>query len=180
MFTNASLDSGNLKGLAQVQKAALRQMNLSSKQLSVLDHYCYLTNLIKASEADIEKLAATWKRAETDEALTRALALLDETQMEAFKDSDLFADDSDLRTFLSEYVPATAKTKLKQLHGDRGQVDPEKPHLVMLCPDGSGFVQRSIPGEGYLDLSEICESCNASFHYHQSHIVIGGGIPVTT
>lgn len=61
----------------------------------------------------------------------------------------------------------------------REEVDPEKPHLIMLCPDGSGFVQKSILEEGYLDLTEVCTSCNASLHEHQSYIVIGGGIPVT-
>jgi hypothetical protein len=179
MFTNASLDSGNLKDLAQLQKAALRQMKLSGRQLSVLDRYCHLANLTETSEADINELAATWKRAENDEVLTRALALLDETQVESLKGSELLADDGNLRAFLSEYVSVTAEAKLKRMHDDREEIDPEKPHLMMLCPDGSGFVRKAIPKEGYLDLSEVCESCSASFHNHQSYIVIGGGIPVT-
>jgi hypothetical protein len=178
MFINASLDSGYLRGLAQLQKIALRQMKLSGRQLRELDRYCHLTNLIEASESDINELAATWERAESDEVLMRALELLDETQLESLKDEELFADNANLRTFLSEYVPVIAEAKLKQMHGYRGRVNPDEPHLLMLCPNGSGFVQKSIPKEGYLDLNEVCKSCNSNLHDHQSYIMIGGGIPV--
>jgi hypothetical protein len=179
LLTSALIESGNLRELAQLHKVALRQMELSEEQLSVLDRYCYLANLIDASEAEINELTAIWEKAESDQSLTRALALIDEFQLKPIQEEKLLADDGDLRTFLSEYVPVEAESKLKQLYNHRDQVQPDSLCLVMLCPNGSGFVQKSFPKEGYLDLNKACEVCDVSLFEHRGFIAIGGGTLVT-
>jgi hypothetical protein len=179
LLTDALLESGNLRELAQLHKVVLRQMKLSEEQLSVLDRYCYLANLIEATDTEINELSKVWEKAESDQSLTRALALIDEFQLKPIQGEKLLSDDGDLRAFLSEYVPAKAESKLKQLYDHLDQVQPDSLCLVMLCPNGSGFVQKSIPEEGFLDLVKACEVCNVSFLEHQGFIAIRGGTLVT-
>lgn len=177
MFMNVSLDSGNLNDLTDSQKKLLRELKLSAKQLAVLDRYCQLINLNEISDSEAGELASIWQKAEVDEILSEALALLDDQQVKCLKEANLFADDNDLRAALSERVPVLAELKLKYLQGHREEIDPEATHVIMLCPDGSGYIQRPIPQEGFLSLDEICGNCNMEFSKHQHIILKGGAVP---
>lgn len=184
MLPNFS-DGQYLRHLPQLQKAALSHLNLSDCQRSTVDYYYQLSTLSDISVEEAYKLSEIWQQAEDDEKLTQALVLIDGIQSNCLQGERLLSEDKDLRAYLSEHIPVLAEAKLRGFQGNRFGLDPQRPHMTMLCPDGSGFVQRAIPEGGIFNLDEmkqqICEKCNAKLSEHENLIfVAGGSIPSST
>ncbi|NEZ54123.1 hypothetical protein [Adonisia turfae] len=170
-----TLDDVYLLRLSELQQTALNRLNLSDDQKNVVQRYHQLATCSILTEKDVLELSGIWQQAEGDTQLTQALTLIDEFQVDSLQGEKLLSEDVNLRSFLSEHIPVLAEEKLKQLQGEnRIGIQPQKACIVLLCPDGSGFIQRPIPEDRFINLDdqEICEKCGTKIAKHERFIFV--------
>lgn len=185
-----TLDDVYLLSLPHLQKAALNRLDLSDDQKSRVHRYHELATSPMLDEAAALELINIWQYAEEDDQLTQALVLIDEFQTDCLREEELFSEDINLRSFLSEHIPVLAETKLKQFQEEHVGVQPQKKCIVFLCPDGSGFIQRPVSGDHCviglddinLDDQEVCGKCNRKLSEHRKFVFVPSelGMPLPT
>ncbi len=176
------IQSDSFNRLPEELKSCLADLSLSKTQRELVSYYYQLSLKPTLDPAEVSQLGDIWGQAEIDTLLTDALLVVDEVSIEVLEGEALLADDKNLRAHLCEHVPAYAAKKLRQFQGHYMQIDLQKPHVIGLCPDGSGFVQQNIPEEG-LSMEAmkdyLCNHCHTKLTKHSLlKLIPGDGRPL--
>lgn len=181
MVLSKTRDGQNNQAMPDAQTASIQKLSLSEDQWQVVLEYYRLSNQTALSTADIHSIGSTWEKAEKDRKLAQALVTVDNIKPPCLKNERLLSEDKDLRISLSEHTSVIAEERLKQFKGDYGEVDLQKPYVVTICPDGSGFTYRNISNvgeDGLIDVNEIqkevngvCQKCNYKAQDHRTFFV---------
>ena len=155
----------------------LHHENLSEEQKAIVFEYYKLSSQTQLSHEDIYRLSNIWQMAESDLELTQVLSFVD-VFYASEADNKSFANDQDLRAFLSEHISVIAKERFNELTKNREELN-QNSHMTFLCPDGSGFVSVNFePGEPMSFrklLDRVCDRCKTKFSEHKDLIVVGDG-----
>lgn len=159
------------------------ELNLNKEQQSLVHEYRELQRSESLSLEQGEQLAEIWGKAENDNALYKALILIEENIDSDSGGKYQLSQDINLRTYLSEYLPVLAQEKLDKLKGTRkATINAQESHIVMLCPDKEGYtiVKVSTDEQGF-GLNEIkqavCERCHSALSEHEAYLYPQGFTP---
>jgi hypothetical protein len=153
---------------ANFQRAMFNKLGLSERQQTFVAKYHRILIQTELSDEDLSQLSGIWENAETDEALTEALCLIDELHVNCLDCEELLSEDHDLRTSLSESVAimAAEEHRISQCQRHEGQ----EMHVLVLCPDGSGTAAMNIPNGDFVRQNgdHICDRCKKRISDHET------------
>jgi hypothetical protein len=153
---------------ANFHRAMFNKLGLSEQQQTLVAKYHRILVQAELSDEDLSQLSGIWENAETDEALTEALCLIDELHVNCLDCEQLLSEDHALRTYLSESVAIMAAEdyRISQDQRHEGQ----EMHVLMLCPDGSGTAALNIPNGDFVRQNgdHICDRCKKRISDHET------------
>lgn len=149
-------------------KAMFQRLALSEDQRQLVLKYHTVAMQSALNDQDTLFLIHVWEKAQDDLPLAEALSFIDGLMPHALEDQALISDNQDVRTYLSEHIVTLAEEKLKVRRGTYNNLSANSPHVMMVCPDGSGIVNKQLNRSGYirLDGDEVCDRCHAKLSDH--------------
>ena len=155
----------------------LEGFDLPESKRAKIQEYRQLSKLERLSDYHANRIAEIWEDAIDDEALSAGLELVDELENSILDEDNLLADDKDLRSHLSEHISVLVQAKQKDNDTLPKQLRIDSPHksgLVMLCPDGSGFITVSLGDGELIDFQQICRQCHIPLSEHGKPVFVAG------
>ncbi|MFK8181746.1 MAG: hypothetical protein AB8B99_00125 [Phormidesmis sp.] len=178
---------GNMpaRNVSDALKAMFQRLELSDDQRQLAVKYHTVSMQPTLSEQDTTFLIHVWETAEDDVRLAEALSFVDGLMPYSLEGQALVSENKDVRTYLSEHVVILAEEKLKARRGTYNNLSANSPHVTMVCPDGSGIVNKCLHQGRYIRLDgrelddEVCDRCHAKLSEHVKFISaesIGGAV----
>lgn len=165
--------SGNVSDVLEVM---FQRLELSHDQKQLASRYYTLSMQLELSEQDTTFLIHVWEKAHLDAVLEKALSFVDGLKPPALETQTLISQNKDMRTYLSEHIVVLAESKLQERRGNRNNLGANQTYVTMVCPDGSGIVNKQIDRDSYLRLDKselyegVCDRCHAKLSDHVKFI----------
>jgi hypothetical protein len=143
----------------------------------LIEYYRLITRSLAEPEEEIDHLAKIWSTAENDPVLCRWLCLIDYFYTNVPFSYEL--EDDDRRAYLSEYIELlvdeqqdNATAHLPNRSDEEAIcVGSQQGYYTLICPDGSGYVLRSIEEMNSIDSTEWknsrCDRCEEKLVDHR-------------
>lgn len=156
-------------------EAMFKRLELSEDQKLLASKYYTISMQRELCDNDAAFSIHVWNRAQSDSHLAEALSFVDGLQPPALEGVSLISQDKDVRTYLSEHVVVLAEEKLNMRRGTHNNLSATRsdtaPYVTMICPDGSGIVNKRLNRGSYMRLdddnsAEVCDRCQAKLSDH--------------